>query len=123
MNTKINLTYDGQDYTLEYDRMSVKLLEQAGFNLEEYIAKPMNNIELAFAAAFIKHHPKVSQETMDKIYKSCPNKNQLIATLSNMIDECYRSLTDEPEGDDVGKVTWETVDSTPIETKKEKNQG
>ena len=30
MNTKINLTYEGVSYTLEYDRMSIKMLEKAG---------------------------------------------------------------------------------------------
>ena len=58
MNTKINLTYKGVPYVLEYDRMSVKLLEANGFNIEEFMAKPMSNIELAFAGAFIKNHRK-----------------------------------------------------------------
>ena len=45
MNTKINLTYKGVPYVLEYDRMSVKLLEANGSNTEEFMAKPMSHIE------------------------------------------------------------------------------
>ena len=58
MNTKIKLTHNGQEYILEYDRMSVKLLESSGFILDEFLEKPMSNIELAFAGAFIKNHKK-----------------------------------------------------------------
>ena len=34
MNTKINLTFKGEKYTLEYNRMAIKLLEQSCFKLE-----------------------------------------------------------------------------------------
>lgn len=120
MNTKINLTYKDQSYTLEYNRMSVKMLEKTGFKYEEFLEQPMTNIELAFTAAFIKNHPKVNQTVIDEIFASCPNKNQLIATLSTMINECYEALLAEPE-DNSGNVSWETVGLTPS-TKKEKTQ-
>ena len=59
MNTKINLTYKGETYTLEYNRTSIVLLENSGFKIDEFLEKPMSNIELAFSAAFLKNHPKV----------------------------------------------------------------
>ena len=43
MNTKINLTYKGESYCLEFNRDTVKLLEQSGFKMEEFLEKPMNN--------------------------------------------------------------------------------
>ena len=58
MNTKINLTYKGVPYVLEYTRMGVKLLEANGFQLEEFLRKPMSNVELVFAGAFLKNHQK-----------------------------------------------------------------
>lgn len=119
MNTKIKLTYEGQEYVLEFNRMSIKMLENTGFKVDEFLAKPMTNIELAFTAAFIKNHPGVSQTTVDNIYNNCPDKNGLIATLSKMINECYESLLVEPNGDDSGKAQWEIVDSTPVKSKKE----
>ena len=39
MNTKINLTYKGVSYCLEYDRMSVKMLEANGFAVEEILQR------------------------------------------------------------------------------------
>lgn len=117
MNTKINLTYKGETYTLEYDRMSVKLLEEHGFKLEEFLDKPMSNVELAFTGAFIKNHKKVKQTTVDEIYKELKGKKELIAQLQKMISECYDSLFDEPE-DDEGNVTWEVVDLSPKKSQK-----
>ena len=78
MNTKINLTYKGVPYVLEYDRMSVKLLEANGFNIEEFMAKPMSNIELAFAGAFIKNHRKT--KTMEKNVTN-PSRTKITSTM------------------------------------------
>ena len=70
MNTKINLTYKGVDYVLEYDRAIVKLLEANGFEITSALEKPMTNIELMFTASFQKNHRKTSQETINEIYKT-----------------------------------------------------
>lgn len=117
MNTKINLTYDGETYTLEYDRASVKLLEDNGFKLDEFLDKPMSNIELAFSGAFIKNHKKTKQTTIDVIYEKLKGKKELIIQLQKMISECYESLLDEPDGDE-GNVTWEVVDLSPKKSQK-----
>lgn len=113
MNTKINLTFQGEKYILEYNRMAVKMLESNGFELEAFTKKPMSNIEMAFAGAFIKNHRKISQNTIDEIYKSCPDKDGLLQTLMVMINECYDSLMSDPDDSDEGNVTWETVGLKP----------
>lgn len=112
MNTKITLTYNGEKYTLEYDRMSIKMLEKAGFQYEAFLDKPLTNIELAFTGAFIKNHPKLQQTVIDEIYASCENKQELIGVLSKMINECYESLLVEPDGKS-GNATWEVMDLSP----------
>ena len=112
MNTKINLTYKDVPYVLEYDRMSIKTLEANGFVVEEFLKKPMSNIELAFAGAFIKHHRKTKQQIIDEIYSKCPNKEDLVHALVTMIQETYNSLFDDPE-DDAGNAKWEVVDLSP----------
>ena len=65
MNTKINLTYKDEKYCLEFTRETVKLLEKNGFKIEEFLEKPMNNIELVFTAAFIKNHANIKQTLVD----------------------------------------------------------
>lgn len=112
MNTKINLTYKGVDYVLEYDRAVVKLLEANGFEITTALEKPMTNIELMFTASFQKNHRKTSQETINEIYKTCPDKGGLTNTLIKMIQETYESLMDEPEANE-GNAKWEVVDLSP----------
>ena len=112
MNTKINLSYKDVPYVLEYDRMSIKTLEANGFVVEDFLKKPMSNIELAFAGAFIKHHRKTKQQVIDEIYNKCPNKEDLVHALVTMIQETYNALFDDPE-EDAGNAKWEVVDLSP----------
>ena len=121
MNTKIELNYKGVDYTLEYNRASVKILEANGFKIDELFEKPMTNIELMFQCAFIKNHPNVQLTTITEILNECPDKNELLASLKVMIDETYESLLSEPEDGKSGNVTWKTVDLSPKNLEK-KNQ-
>lgn len=113
MNTKIELTYKGVPYTLEYTRETVSILEANGFKIDEFLEKPMLNIELAFQTAFIKNHPKIQITTVREIFKQCPDKQGLIVGLKKMIDETYDSLLAEPEEDASGNVSWKTVDLSP----------
>lgn len=118
MNTKINLTYKGVPYTLEYDRMSVKILEKNGFNIDEFLAKPISNIEMAFAGAFIKNHRKTKQDLIEEIFSKCKDKDKLLGILSQMIQETYDSLLEEPSEDDEGNASWEVVDLSPKKVQK-----
>lgn len=113
MNTKINLTYKDVPYVLEYDRMGVKLLEANGFVVEEFIKKPLSNIELVFAGAFTKNHRKIKQDLVNEIYSKCTDKEKLITALTQMIQETYEALLDEPEEGAEGNATWEVVDLSP----------
>ncbi len=118
MNTKINLTYKGEQYTLEYNRMSIKMLEKAGFEYDKFLDQPVTNIELAFTGAFVKNHPKIQQTLVDEIYDSCPNKDKLVAAISKMINECYESLLADPGEKAEGNASWEVVDLSPKKNEK-----
>ena len=53
---------------------------------------------------------------IDEIYAQCKNKEKLMEQITNMITECYQSLTEEP---DEGNVEWEVVSLSPqVETLK-----
>ena len=117
MNTKIELNYKGIDYTLEYNRAAVKVLEAQGFKSDELLEKPMTNIELLFQCAFIKNHPNTQINVISEILAACPNKNDLLVSLKQMVDETYESLLAEPEGDE-GNVVWKTVDLSPKKVEK-----
>lgn len=109
-NTEIKLTYKDVEYTLAYNRAAVKIIEDNGFEINKFLEKPMLNIEMAFQGAFIKNHPKVSQETIQEIFKHCPDKQSLITTLYTMISETYEDLFSTNE-DESKNVTWKTVNS------------
>ena len=118
MNTKIELEYDGKSYTLEYDRMGVKMLENNNFNMDEFMSKPITNIDLAFQGAFLKNHAKEKLSVINDIYDSCPNKTELIASLQQMITETYDSLLSDPEDNTSKKATWKTVSLAPMKDTK-----
>jgi hypothetical protein len=117
-NTIINLTYKGVPYTLEYNRAIVKALESSGFDIDDFMSKPMINIELAFTGAFKKNHKNVSQTLINEIFESCPNKAMLVEQLQKMIAETYESLLGEPTEDNEGNATWEVVDLSPKKSQK-----
>ena len=118
MNKKINLKYKDIDYILEYNRMSIKMIENEGFELEEFGKKPMSMIELVFKGAFYKNHRGLSQNLINDIYKDCEDKDKLLEVITEMITECYTSLMESPEKGKEGNATWEVVDLSPkIETK------
>lgn len=118
MNTTINLTWKGEKYTLEYDRSTIKLLENAGFVLSEFLSKPMNNIELVFSGAFVKNHRNLPQTTVDEIFAHVTDKGGLLQALQKMIQDSYESLLDEPEEGDEGNATWEVIDLSPKKSQK-----
>ena len=111
MNTKINLTHNGVTYTLEYNRMTVKMIESEGFNLDKFSSQLMTMVDLAFRGAFYKNHRKISQSLVDEIYAECEDKEKLMEQITTMITECYQSLTEEPKKK--GNVTWEVVSLSP----------
>ena len=118
MNTKINLTYKDVKYVLEYNRMAIKLIEADGFNISDFAKQPMTMIDLAFKGAFYKNHRKVSHTLIEEIYDHCPDKDGLIDKITDMITECYASLTEDPEEGDEGNATWEAVDLSPKSNQK-----
>ena len=107
--SKINLTYDKKEYTLEYSRQSVKTMENQGFILEELTAKPANMIPLLFAGAFIKNHSGkngVKRKVVDEIFDGLDDKSALVESLMEMYAETLSTLT-ESSGE--GNVTWAMV--------------
>lgn len=108
--SKITLTYDKMDYTLEYSRQSVKTMEAQGFVLDELTSKPMTMIPQLFAGAFIKNHSGkngVKRKVVDEIFDSIGDKSALLEALMEMYVETMSALTDNSESE--GNVSWAMV--------------
>ncbi len=104
--SKIVLNYENQNYELEFNRQSVKLMESQGFVLDEITSKPMTMIPLLFSGAFIKNCKGVKRNTIDKMFDSVGDKTSLMQALMEMYAETLSTLTDDA-GE--GNVSWTLV--------------
>ena len=105
--SKISLTHNKTEYILEYNRQSVKTMENQGFVLDELTKKPVNMIPLLFSGAFIKNHRGVKRSVVDEIFDNISDKSGLMEALMEMYAETLSSLTESNENE--GNVTWARV--------------
>lgn len=108
MNTKIKFTYKDVPYVLEYDRDSIRVMEQHGFVMNDFIKKPMSSLDIAFRGLFIKNHRKINDKLVDEIYDNMKNKELLLENILVMIDETYNTLFDDEE-EDKGNIEWDVA--------------
>ena len=101
------MTYGKTEYTLEYNRQSVKTMEAQGFVLDELTSKPMTMIPMLFSGAFIKNHRGLKRALIDEIFDNINDKNGLMEALMEMYAETLSSLTDDSESE--GNATWARV--------------
>ena len=106
MAKKINFSYEGKDYTLEYTRATVKQMEDSGFDIQAVGERPYTMIMALFSGAFRANHKFIKRDKVEEIYKNMPNKELLIEKLVEMYNEPLETLMEEPE-DSAKKVTWE----------------
>lgn len=111
MSTKINISYQKKDYTLEYSRESVRQMESTGFVLDQVGDKPMTMIPLLFYGAFFKNHRGIKRKLVDEIFEHIPNKfeeeNGLMAALIEMYSETIQTLTDDKDIEEGNVAIWE----------------
>ena len=63
----IRNTEDGTEYTLEFNRESVKFAESRGFKVDDVANFPMTKVPEFFYYAFRMHHKNVARDKTDKI--------------------------------------------------------
>ena len=105
MSKQLKVTYQGNEYCLEYTRKSVEQMEKNGFVASEIKDKPITTLPALFAGAFIAHHRFVRPDVIEAIYKTMPNKQELIGKLAEMYNEPIMALLDEPEESE-GNADW-----------------
>ena len=106
MNKQLRFTYDDREYTLEYTRKTVEMMEKKGFVASDIETKPVSTLPALFAGAFLANHRFVKQDMIDEIYAKLPNKGELIAKLAEMYNEPIAALIDEPEETEGNFVNW-----------------
>ena len=58
---------NGIDYTLEFNRETIKFAEARGFDIDDVGKYPMSKLPELFYYAFRMHHKNVSREKTDRI--------------------------------------------------------
>lgn len=107
MEKTINFNYKGKDYTLEFNRESVKAIERAGFRIEDLANKPVTAIELLFYGAFKMHHPTVKMAKTVEIYKTLNHKKELVDKLVEIYGYVLDAMSgSEDEDSDAGNANW-----------------
>lgn len=99
----ITFKHKNDTYTLMYTAETVKQLENAGFDIDNFGSKLVNNTEMLFRGAFIEKHPNISEDTVKEIWKAMPHKKEVIRTLIQMYNTPVAELFDEPES---GEIEW-----------------
>lgn len=110
MAKTITFVFEKTSYTLEYTRETVSALEQNGLTLDDVRnidQKPINTVMMLFTGAFMAHHRKAASISglIERIWKSIPDKTELLKTLVEMYTEPVDALMAEPD-DEKGKTTW-----------------
>lgn len=110
MAKTIKLNYKGKEYTLEFNRETVRSAERSGFNLTEIADKPVSTIEALVYASFRMHHPTMSSKKAVEIYDSLNHKDEFV----NKLIELYGSVVEAFTGSDAnsdeeaeGNANWD----------------
>jgi hypothetical protein len=107
MANKIKFNYQDKAYTLEYTRASAVVIEKQGFSIEGLKTMPNVMIPLLVNGAFLAHHRRENEATINAIYKNITNKEEFISKLVEMYAETTSSLLEEPDSNNEGNISWE----------------
>ena len=107
MAKQIIITYEDRDYTLEFNRRSVRNMEASGFKVDTDL--PVTMILDLFRGAFQMHHRKITPDQVEKIWDAQRGKDKLLTELIAMYTEVISSLMDEGEGEEDENPTWKVV--------------
>jgi len=107
MAKQISFEYDGKQYTLEFTRKSIEIMERQGFNINDIADKPMTTLPALFAGAFIAHHRFVKRDIIDEIYSKLTNKQELLQKLAEMYNEPLEALMEDPDDNEGNALNWE----------------
>jgi len=105
MAKTIELTYNGETYTLEFTRKSIETMESRGFVISDVSTKPMSTLPTLFAGAFLAHHRWIKPDIVDALFAKIPNKDDFLARLTEMYTEPVEVLFSEPESNE-GNAEW-----------------
>lgn len=103
---EINLSYNGNTYTLAFNRKTVVQAEDAGFSIRTYADKPLAMNPILFRHAFGVYHPQLLRFNMEKIEEIYANTKDifgLCVKLAEMYADVYQSILSPEEEEETEK--------------------
>lgn len=95
------------EYTLEFNRESVKFAEMRGFKFEDVANFPMSKIPELFFYSFRMHHKNVAREKTDKILEELGGLPEgFIERLVELYTAPFDFLTVVEEGEERKNSKW-----------------
>ena len=110
MAKKIEITYNGKNYTLEYTLETVKQMERAGFDIDKIADAPATSLETLFTGAFLENHGRAIKDKIPaKIIKGGLPKTMLPALVEmyNEVMECLLYDEDNADEETEKNLKWE----------------
>ena len=105
--TKITLRDgEGNSYTLEFNKRTVKAMERNGFKMDtDY---PYTMVDDLFRGAFQMHHKGMMRERIEEIWAAQTKKEDLLTALIQIYNAPMEETMSDAEGEDETP-TWTAV--------------
>lgn len=105
--TKITLRDgEGNSYTLEFNKRTVKAMERNGFKMDtDY---PYTMVDDLFRGAFQMHHKGMMRERIEEIWAAQTKKEDLLTALIQIYNAPMEEMMSDAEGEDETP-TWTAV--------------
>ena len=103
---QLKLKINEKDYILEYNRDSIKWLEREGFDLNEFIKKPVTYMDIIWESLFVKNYSNtVNHNLAMKLMDSYSQEkgNAMVMKVITFAVEEYKSFLDALAGTDSEK--------------------
>lgn len=107
--TRIDVDCDGERYTLEFNRSTVKRMEREGFDIDRIESAPVSTIESLVDGAFEMHHPSMPHAARMRVWDSLGGKGGeggLVRALITLYMAPVNSLVADPT---TSTATWKLV--------------
>ncbi|MEI3530076.1 MAG: DUF5055 domain-containing protein [Bacilli bacterium] len=84
---KLKLKINDKDYTLEFNRDSIKWLEANGFSIEDFDKKPLTYYDLLWYGLFLANHGDVNPSLAMKLMETYGKEHKVAQVIRFAIDE------------------------------------
>lgn len=106
----VTLTYEGNSYTLEFNRRAVERMEQNGFSLNDLAEKPLSMTMKLVQGAFMMHHKGISPDRVREIWHAQTKRDALLSVLIQMYTQPINTLLgDDADEQEEENPTWEAA--------------